>query len=337
MIVMEFLSEFGLFLAKSLTVLLVALVLVTAIVNALRSARQQDQLPARLEVRHLNDEYRQASMTMKAAMLPVKALKSEKKALKAARKRHGDGDNPRLFVLDFQGDIRASATESLREEITAILTVANDNDEVLLRLESGGGMIPTYGLAAAQLVRLRERGLRLTVAVDRVAASGGYMMACIADRILVAPFAILGSIGVIAQLPNFNRMLKKHDIDFEQFMAGEHKRTVTLFGENTDQGRQKFQQEIEQAHGLFKDFVARYRPQLDLDEVATGEYWYGTQALTRKLADQVLTSDEYLLETSAKAELYQVSKRTRKPLLGRLLSGTGDALSRTLNTNVLRL
>lgn len=334
---MDFLIEFGLFLAKSLTVLMVALVLVTAIVNAMRNARQQDQLPARLEVRHLNDEYRQASLTMKAAMLPAKALKSEKKALKAARKQRGDSDKPRLFVLDFHGDIRASATDSLREEITAILTVADDHDEVLVRLESGGGMIPAYGLAASQLVRLRERGLRLTVAVDRVAASGGYMMACIADRILVAPFAILGSIGVIAQLPNFNRMLKKHDIDFEQFMAGEHKRTVTLFGENTDQGRQKFQQEIEQAHGLFKNFVARYRPQLDLDEVATGEYWYGTQALTHKLADQILTSDEYLLESSAKAELYQVSKRARKPLLNRLLSGTGEALSRRLNTNVLHL
>ncbi len=334
---MEFLIEFGLFLAKSLTVLLVALVLVTAVVNAMRSTRQHDQLPARLEVRHLNDEYRQASLTMKAAMLPAKALKTEKKALKAARKQHGDSDKPRLFVLDFHGDIRASATESLREEITAVLTVAEDKDEVLVRLESGGGMIPAYGLAAAQLLRLRERGLRLTVAVDRVAASGGYMMACIADRILVAPFAIVGSIGVIAQLPNFNRMLKKHDIDFEQFMAGEHKRTVTLFGENTGQGRQKFQQEIEQAHRLFKDFVGRYRPQIDLNEVATGEYWYGTQAMAHNLADQVLTSDEFLLESSEKTELYLVSKKVRKPLLSRLLPGTGDALNRLSNTNVLRL
>ncbi|TVQ42016.1 MAG: protease SohB [Wenzhouxiangella sp.] len=325
---MEFLLDYGLFLAKALTALLVALILITAIVGALRNARQQEQLPSRLEVRHLNDEYERAGLTLKSAMLPTKAVKSERKALKARRKQHGQSSRPRLFVLDFHGDIRASATESLREEITAILTAASADDEVLVRLESGGGMIPPYGLAAAQLLRLRDRGIRLTVAVDRVAASGGYMMACVADRILTAPFAILGSIGVIAQVPNFNRMLKKHEIDFEQFMAGEHKRTVTLFGENTDQGRHKFQQEIEQAHELFKDFVARYRPQVDLAEIATGEYWYGTQALEHKLADQVLTSDEYLLERSQNAELYAVSKRVRKPLLSRILPGAGEAWSR---------
>ncbi len=320
--------EFGLFLAKATTLLVLALVLVTAMAGVLRNARQPEPLSGRLEVRHLNDEYRTAGLTLKAAIMPAKALKRERKALKASRKQRGEDGRPRLFVLDFHGDIRASATESLRDEITAILTVANDQDEVLVRLESGGGTIPSYGLAAAQLLRLRDRGLRLTVAVDRVAASGGYMMACVADHVLAAPFAIVGSIGVIAQVPNFNRVLKKHEIDFEQFMAGEHKRTVTLFGENTDQGRQKFQQEIEQAHELFKLFVSRYRPQVDLAEIATGEYWYGTEALKHQLADQILTSDEYLLKRSENTEIFLIKKRIRRPLLSRLLPGAGDALSR---------
>lgn len=327
---MEFLNDYGLFLAKALTVLLVLLTLISAVAATLRSARQQEQLPSRLQVRHLNEELRQASLALKSAMLPAKAIKRERKRLKLERKQRDSNGRPRMFVLDFHGDIRASATESLREEITALLTVAEAGDEVLLRLESGGGTIPAYGLAAAQLLRLRDRQIELTVAVDRVAASGGYMMACVGNRILSAPFAILGSIGVIAQLPNFHRMLKRHDIDFEQFMAGEHKRTVTLFGENTEQGREKFQQEIEQAHDLFKDFVARHRPQLELEAIATGEYWYGIQALEHKLSDKLQTSDDYLLKRSEELDIYLLSKGVRKPLLSRLLLGVDDALARLL-------
>jgi serine protease SohB len=234
-----------------------------------------------------------------------------------------------VFVLNFHGDIRASALASLREEVTAVLTVAQPEDEVMLRLESSGGLVHAYGLAAAQLLRIRDRRLKLTVAVDKVAASGGYLMACVADRIIAAPFAILGSIGVIAQLPNFNRLLKKHDIDYEQFMAGEYKRTVTLFGENTDKGRHKFQEEIEATHALFKDFVRNHRPQLDLDQVATGEYWYGTRALEHRLADELRTSDDYLLDASAGAEVYEVTYTGKKPWLARLLAHAAQAMRQT--------
>ena len=233
-----------------------------------------------------------------------------------------------MFVLNFHGDIRATAVTSLREEVTAVLTAAQPEDEVLVRLESAGGLVHGYGLAAAQLLRIRDRRLKLTVAVDKVAASGGYMMACVADRIIAAPFAILGSIGVIAQLPNFNRLLKKHDVDFEQFMAGEHKRTVTLFGENTDKGRQKFQEEIEDIHNLFKDFVRNHRPQVDRERVATGEHWFGARALDCRLVDELRTSDDYLLDASASADLYEIIYTGKKPWLARLLTQTGEALGR---------
>jgi len=223
-------------------------------------------------------------------------------------------------VLDFQGDLRAAAVASLREEVTAVLNVARPGeDEVLLRLESAGGLVHSYGLAAAQLLRLRERGVRLTVVVDKVAASGGYMMACVAERIVAAPFAVVGSIGVIAQLPNFHRLLKKHDVDYEQFMAGEFKRTVTLFGENTEQGRRKFQEEIDDAHALFKDFVKTHRPQVLLEQVATGEHWYGARALECRLVDELCTSDAVLLAARAEADVYEVSYGVRKPLLARVL------------------
>ncbi len=203
---------------------------------------------------------------------------------------------------------------ALREEVTAVLAVATAEDEVLLRLESGGGVVHGYGLAASQLDRLKQQKIPLTVAVDKVAASGGYMMACIADKIIAAPFAIIGSIGVVAQLPNFHKLLKKNHIDVEQFTAGEFKRTVTVFAENTDKGREKFQRELEETHVLFKDFVKQHRPILEIDDVATGEHWFGYQAISLKLVDELKTSDDYLISTMQQRRVYQVKFELKKSI-----------------------
>ena len=324
----EFLSEYGMFLAKAATIVAAVLVIAGGIVALAARGGEAAESRGKLDIRHLNDDYDGMALALKAATLPKKALKQAHKEQKARDKQQNKTARRRVFVLNFHGDLRAAAVASLREEVTAVLTVAQPEDEVMVRLESTGGLVHSYGLAAAQLLRIRDRRVKLTVAVDKVAASGGYLMACVADRIIAAPFAILGSIGVIAQLPNFNRLLKKHDIDYEQFMAGEFKRTVTLFGENTDKGRHKFQEEIEATHVLFKEFVKMHRPQLDLDQVATGEYWYGTQALTRRLADELRTSDDYLLDASAGAELYEVTYTGRKPWLARLLTHANEALGR---------
>jgi serine protease SohB len=325
---MEFLSEYGMFLAKAATLVVAVLVVVGGIVALARRGEGQPESRGRLDIRHLNEDYDGMALALKAAILPKKALKQARKEQKARDKQHDKTARRRVFVLNFHGDIRAAAVASLREEVTAVLTVAQPEDEVVLRLDSAGGLVHGYGLAAAQLLRLRDRRVKLTVAVDKVAASGGYMMACVADRIIAAPFAILGSIGVIAQLPNFNRVLKKHDVDFEQFMAGEFKRTVTIFGENTDQGRRKFQEEIEDAHALFKDFIKAHRPRVDLERVATGEHWYGTRALECQLVDELRTSDDYLLDSSASADLYEITYTGKKPWLARLLAHTGEALGR---------
>lgn len=315
---MEFLNEYGMFLAKAATLVMAVLALVGGIVALLGQGHAGAEAKGKLEIRHLNGDYEQMSSALQAAMLPKKAFKQYQKARKTREKQHKAAVRPRLFVLNFHGDLRATAVESLREEVTAVLTAAQSGDEVIVRLESPGGVVHGYGLAAAQLLRLRDRHIKLTVAVDKVAASGGYMMACVADRIIAAPFAVLGSIGVIAQLPNFNRLLKKHEVDFEQFMAGEYKRTVTLFGENTEQGRQKFQEEVDETHALFKDFVKTHRPQVDLERVATGEHWFGTQALATHLVDELRTSDDMLLAASVDAELYEVIYTSRKPWLARL-------------------
>ena len=319
---MEFLYEYGLFLAKTVTWVAALLVVAAAVIALLRQGRAH--AGDHLEVKSLNDRFRDLADALKHSLLTPDGFKKELKAHKAADKARRKGKaapRERVFVLDFDGDLSASPVASLREEITAVLQVAQPGDEVLLRLESEGGVVHGYGLAASQLRRLRDRGVKLTVAVDKVAASGGYLMACVADRILAAPFAIIGSIGVVAQLPNFNRLLKKHDVDFELHTAGEYKRTLTLFGENTAEGRAKFQEMLEDAHGLFKSFLADNRPQVDLAQVATGEHWFGARAQTLQLVDEIRTSDDFLLERSKDRDLWQVRYKRHRGVVERLTGG----------------
>lgn len=314
-----FIAEYGLFLAKTITIVLALIALVAGL--AALASRGRESVREHLEVKKLNDKYEHMADTIEASSLDKlqlkKRLKHDKKEKKAQRKRLKKGDaeqRGRLFVLNFNGDIKASQLSSLREEISAVLTVAKSEDEVFVKLQSGGGLVHSYGLAAAQLMRLKDKGIPLTVSVDKIAASGGYMMACVADRIIAAPFSVIGSIGVIAQIPNFHRLLKKHDIDFELLTAGEFKRTLTLFGENTDKARDKFREELEDTHQLFKEFIQEHRPAVDVDRIATGEHWPAKRALELKLVDCLQTSDDYLLEQIKGKDVYDLSYAIKRPL-----------------------
>jgi serine protease SohB len=325
----DFLSSYGLFLAELATLAVV----VGAIVFLIVSARRGGQADG-LTVQHLNRHYEDSAAAIKRVILGKERFKKDAKALSKERKLErrardkGGSTRPRLFVLDFKGDLRASAAASLREEISAVLAVAGDQDRVLLRLENPGGAVHEHGFAASQLARIKQRGLELYVVVDKVAASGGYLMACVADRIIAAPFAIIGSIGVLAQLPNFHRWLEERGIDFELLTAGRYKRTLTVFGKNTDEGRQKLQREIEDVHELFKKQIAAHRSQVNLDEVATGEHWYGTRALELKLVDELGTSDDLLLAAAKERDLYQVTYRRRRSWNERIMSSADSLLSR---------
>ena len=328
---MEFLSDYGLFLAKSVTLVVAILLVAGNLFSMARGARENG--PNRLEVRNINERLRGLADTLRDELLDdaerkklVKARKADDKAQKKARAK-GVAPRARVFVLDFEGDLQAHAVSGLREEVNAVLQVARKEDEVLLRLESAGGLVHAYGLAASQLTRVKAGGLRLTVAVDKVAASGGYLMACVADRILAAPFAVIGSIGVVAQIPNFNRLLRKNAIDLELHTAGEFKRTLTLFGENTEAARAKFREELDETHALFKTFVAEHRPVLDIARVATGEHWFGTRAAELKLIDEIRSSDDYLLQRVADADVFEVRYRARKPLSERLGLGLARVAS----------
>jgi serine protease SohB len=286
--------------------------------------------PDGLDVENLNRRFEKLGDSIRSSIQGKSAYKKESKARrKADKKRDKEGsERNRVFVLDFKGDLRASATASLREEVSAILAVATAEDKVLLRLENAGGTVHEHGLAASQLLRLKNHGIPLIVAVDKVAASGGYLMACTADRILAAPFAIVGSIGVIAQLPNFNRLLEEKGVDFEQVTAGRYKRTLTLFGKNTKEGREKLKEEIEEVHELFKSQIAEHRPQIDLDQVATGEHWHGIRALDLNLVDEIKTSDDFLIESANDHDLYGVVYKRRRSLPERLMGGVDSLLSR---------
>lgn len=314
----DVLLNFVVFAAKTLFLLLLLVLAAGAIGSAIQGARRQ--AGDHLEVVPLNERLDDLRDAVEIEALTEPERKATQKARRKQKKAEGKvaAPKPRLFVLDFVGDLEASATVALRDEITAILQVARADDAVLLRLESEGGLVHGYGLAASQLQRLRSRGIRLTAAVDKVAASGGYLMAAVADEIVAAPFAIVGSIGVVAQIPNVHRLLKKHDVDVELHTAGAYKRTLTVFGRNTDAARTKFQADLEDTHALFKEFVAEHRPVLDLEAVATGEHWFGTRALALKLVDQLITSDDWLLAKAQSHQLLQLRYRRRRPLSERL-------------------
>jgi serine protease SohB len=321
----EFVREYSIFLAQAVTVL-VALVAIFILFSSLGRSRDEKE---NIEIKKLNDRFQHMKSNLQEAILSKDEFKESSKTAKKERKssrKKGEG-RKKLFVVDFDGDMRASAVASLREEITAILTVATPEDEVFVKLQSAGGLVHAYGLAASQLQRIRARNIPLTVGVDKVAASGGYMMACVANRIVAAPFAVIGSIGVVAQIPNFHRLLRKNDIDFELMTAGKFKRTLTLFGENSEEARAKFQQELEDTHKLFKAFITENRPQIDIDHVSTGEHWHGLQAVDLNLVDELLTSDDYLLAASETADVYEVSYTPRKTLsvkLSSLFTQTAD-------------
>ena len=322
----EFLADYGLFLLKTLTFVFAVAAIIVVAAAAGRKASQQEGL----EVEDLNQKYRKLGLALRRAVMTKSQWKAESKKEKERDKAasKASDQNARVFVIDFKGDLKASAVPSLREEVSAVLDVATDGDEVVVRLDNHGGVVHEHGLAASQLVRLRDRGIPLTAVVDRVAASGGYLMACVANRICVAPFAILGSIGVIAQLPNFHRLLDARGVDFEQITAGDYKRNVTMFGKNTDEDREKLKEQLEDVHSLFKEIVSQYRPELDLDKVATGEHWYGRHALLLGLADDILTSDELLTELGREKDLFHLTYRVKQPLQKRLLSSVDGAMQR---------
>lgn len=303
-------SHYGLFLLKVITVL-IGLAVLIAIISKSKNTSEKGSI----KITNLSEKFESEKLDLQLELLNDEDYKKLEKEKKKEEKNKERVEKPKLFVLSFDGNVMADEVEELRQEITAILSVAKADDEVLLKLESPGGTINGYGLAASQLKRLKAHHIKLTVAVDRMAASGGYMMACVADKIVAAPFSYIGSIGVVAEFPNFYRLLKRYDVDYEVMTAGEYKRTITLAGENTEKGKQKFQEELEEAHVFFKQFVSENRPQLDIDTVATGEHWFGQKALELQLIDDIATSDDLILKAYDTKEVFEIKYEEKKSMI----------------------
>ena len=319
----EFFFDYGLFLAKAVTVVAA---IGAVLVLLIAAASRKEHKPSGLRVEKLNDKYRAMADTVRRAVMSKsewkqkgRREKKERKQKEKSRKSNQQSDK-RIFVINFRGDMRATGVSALREEVSAIATVASEQDEVVVCLENAGGTVHEHGLGASQLLRLKDRKIPLTIIVDKVAASGGYLMASIADQLIAAPFAIIGSVGVLAQLPNFNRFLESHGIDFEQITAGKYKRTLSLFGKNTEEDRAKMKEDLEDVHDLFKAVVAEHRPAMDVDSIATGEYWYGSRAKQLGLVDELGSSDDYLMRAAETADIYGVLYKGRPTLVQRLQS-----------------
>ena len=329
---MAYVFEYLVFLAQAVTVVAAILIVLSALASL--AAKRRSETMGHLEVTRLNDHFESLGQHIRQAVLPPgqfrKAVKAAAKKRKRERRREPAEAEAagRVFVIAFKGDLQASRVKELRHEINAILAEARDGDEVVARVESPGGQVHGYGLAASQLLRVRERKLNLVVSVDKVAASGGYLMAAVANRVIAAPFAVVGSIGVVAQVPNVHRLLKKKDVDVEVLTAGKYKRTLTVFGENTEDGRQKFLDEMEDLHALFQEFIADKRPGLDLEKVATGEAWHGQRAVDLNLVDELMTGDEYLMNRCAEADVYGIHWTEPKKPLEKLLVQVESSIDR---------
>ena len=333
---MEFLTEYGVFLAQTITVVVAILIIMAAATSAAMKNKKPESKEMLIE--KLNDKYEDIKDNLEESMLSKEALKERNKALKKQEKEkkklEAHEDKKKVFVLSFEGDIKASAVEGFREAVSAALLVARPGkDEIVVKLESPGGMVHSYGLASAQLDRIKQKGIKLTACVDKVAASGGYMMACVADQIVASPFAIMGSIGVVAQIPNFNKILKKNDIDYEILTAGKYKRTLTMFGENTDEGREKFKSDLEDTHQLFKSYVSERRPSVDIEAVANGDIWFGSKAKEVSLIDELKTSDEYVMDACKDSEVYSIEFKEKKSLMDKL----GMSVSTGIESSVTKL
>jgi serine protease SohB len=325
---MEYIYNYILFLFQAVTIVASIIAVLVYIV----SLKKGNKAKGSIKVEDLTEKYEDYTDDLEDYIYSEEYLKDkdkkeaekEKKDKKAAKKsknknkKIATGRKPTIFVIDFVGSVMADEVDSLREEISAILLVANKDDEVVVNIESPGGAVHGYGLAASQLDRIKQKGIKLTVCVDKVAASGGYLMACVADKIIAAPFSIIGSIGVVMQMPNIHKVLKKYDVDYEQITAGAYKRTLTTFGENTDEARTKVKEELEDIHNIFKSFILKYRPQVDLDKVATGEHWLASQALDLKLVDEIKTSDEYIQDSLKDKKVLSVEFKVPESLSKKL-------------------
>jgi serine protease SohB len=281
-----------------------------------------------IKIKNINKKY----ITFKKLFLSEILKKTEKKQIiKNINEEEKITKTKNLFILNFNGDINASDINNLKDILSVIILNKKYVDEVLIKLTSNGGIVTNYGLAATQLKRLKNENINLTISIDTIAASGGYMMACVANKIIASHFSIIGSIGVLGIIPNINKILNKNNIEIEYHTSGKYKKTLSIIGENTEIGRKKFIESLENTHFLFKNFVKENRSQINIEEIATGEYWYGIDALKLNLIDKIQTSDEYIMENLNTTQIYEIKLNEKTNIKNKIKEHIHNILFNILN------
>lgn len=216
-----------------------------------------------------------------------------------------------LAVLTFVGDIGAKQYKSFGQLIDEVIINKSEIDEVVVVVNSPGGAVSPYGNVYSQMERVRDAGLKLTVCIDVVAASGGYLMSLPAHKIIAAPFSMVGSVGVMAFVPNLRGLLEDYNINPRTFTAGKYKRTVSLTDEATEEEVEKFKQQLNAIHRLFLEAVKKYRKDVKMEVVETGEHWTARESveLGLGLVDDIATSQQYLLEANRDRDLIILSQK----------------------------
>lgn len=235
-------------------------------------------------------------------------------------------------LLSFNGDINATEVIEFGRAVSMIVQMKDLVSEVYIIINSGGGVVNGYGLLASEIERLHYSEIETYALIDQVAASGGYMAACVANHVVAAPFAYIGSIGVVSEMPNFNQILSDNGINIEQHTAGKSKRTVTPLGKITDEDRNEFKKKLERIHRSFINHVSHYRNINDADEnknsiIFSGDYWIAeeTVELELGLVDEISTSQEFLLDKMKEYNIIEITfqeNKTKKSKLSLLNSLT---------------
>lgn len=313
------LTSYAIFFLKIITIII--LLLTTIIICLILITNKDNNY---IKIKNINKKY----ITLKKLFLSKISKKIERKNL---IKEENLTKTKNLFVLHFNGDINASDINNLKDILSIIILNKTHVDEVLIKLTSNGGIVTNYGLAASQLKRLKNENINLTISIDTIAASGGYMMACVANKIIASHFSIIGSIGVLGIIPNINKILTKNNIEIEYHTSGKYKKTLSIIGENTEIGRKKFIESLENTHFLFKNFVKENRSQINIEEIATGEYWYGVDALKLNLIDKIQTSDEYIIENLNNANIYEIKLSEKINIKNKIKENIHNILFNILN------
>ncbi|WP_343192796.1 S49 family peptidase [Buchnera aphidicola (Taiwanaphis decaspermi)] len=278
---MEFIYSYILFIIKTLSVLFF-LHLFSKIIIIYILKKNDIYLNNTLKVELLNNHYKKLKNDL--SFFQKKKIINQKNVY---------NKKSNLYILDYNDKIKKNKIKKLREEISSIILVAKKNDEVLLRLENTSDIVYEYGLVIAQLQRLRKKGIKLIISIDKIVSNGGYIIACVADHISASPFSIIGPINIVVNIPNIDKYTQTSNLN-NQLNDCNTFTKLTLIKNNTKIYVNKIFNKLDIKKYIRNSFIKDMRPSLNLNKIFNQNYWIGENAINEKLIDSINTSDDIL-------------------------------------------